>query len=139
MDDRELAARRWFLKAANDLYTAETMLRDAFPTPDTICFHAQQCMERLLKGILTVQGQDIEFTHDLPHLVTMCAQVDERFMGWMDVARELTDYAVEVRYPDVWREIPLDEAMRAAQLARQFRDFVWRFIRDMGGEKAREE
>ncbi|HEY86330.1 MAG TPA: HEPN domain-containing protein [Chloroflexi bacterium] len=115
------------------------MLKDPFPTPDTICFHSQQCMEKLLKGFLTARGQDIVFTHDLPHLMTLCIELDERFSKWMNAARELTDYAVEVRYPDDWRDIPLEEAANATEIAKQFRNFVSELMKEIDTTTSEED
>ena len=40
------------------------------------------------------------------------------------IARELTDYAVEVRYVDDWRDISLDEAVDAVHKAESAMAFV---------------
>ena len=50
---------RWIMKAENDLRTAESVLQVSNPIADTACFHAQQCVEKLLKAVLTTKG-----THD---------------------------------------------------------------------------
>jgi hypothetical protein len=36
----------------------------------------------------------------------------------------LTDYAIQPRYADDWRDIPVDEAGKALALARQIMEFV---------------
>ncbi len=62
-DDRIHVARTWFAKAENDLAaTRQIMLMEAPPT-DTICFHAQQCAEKYLKGLLTYHSIDFPRTH----------------------------------------------------------------------------
>jgi len=43
----------WIKKAENDLITAKDSLNiKPVPPLDTICFHAQQCAEKYLKGFL---------------------------------------------------------------------------------------
>jgi HEPN domain-containing protein len=118
MDEiKRIAIERWLHKAGNDLRTAETMLTVQPPTTDTICFHAQQCMEKSLKAYLVHLDQHVEKTHYLPRLVELCARTDVEFRSLMESARQLTDYAVSDRYPDNWREIPRDEASDAVKKA----------------------
>ncbi|MBI5117938.1 HEPN domain-containing protein, partial [Candidatus Poribacteria bacterium] len=69
MDDlKKIAIERWLQKANNDLRTAETMLRVDPPTTDTMCFHAQQYVEKSLKAYLVHIDQHVEKTHYLPRL-----------------------------------------------------------------------
>lgn len=42
--------KQWILKANNDLKTAKDEMNTDDPATDTICFHAQQCVEKLLKA-----------------------------------------------------------------------------------------
>jgi HEPN domain-containing protein len=37
---------------------------------DTICFHAQQAIEKLLKGALVANGRNVAKTHDLVKLLS---------------------------------------------------------------------
>jgi HEPN domain-containing protein len=45
----------WIAKAENDLKNAAHTLkpREECPT-DTVCFHAQQCVEKYLKGLMVL-------------------------------------------------------------------------------------
>ncbi|MBN2105766.1 HEPN domain-containing protein [bacterium] len=62
-DDRSNVVNAWIKKAENDLITAEhTMLMDNPPT-DTICFHAQQCAEKYIKGLLVFLQVHFPKTH----------------------------------------------------------------------------
>lgn len=42
----------WFAKAEADLQAAELLLNAANPLLDIVCYHAQQCAEKYLKGYL---------------------------------------------------------------------------------------
>ena len=45
--------REWIAKAENDLTTAVHTLRLGSECPtDTVCFHAQQCVEKYIKALL---------------------------------------------------------------------------------------
>ena len=118
------AVARWLAKAANDLRTAETMVSLVPPVVDTSCYHAQQCVEKCLKAFLTAADRHVERTHSLPRLVELCAEVDSAFGRLADLGVELTGYASQSRYPDDWREIPVDEALAAVEKARETFEFV---------------
>lgn len=63
MPDREkvlAVTREWVDKAENDLKNAAHTLTMGEKCPtDTVCFHAQQCVEKYLKAFLVCSG--IEF------------------------------------------------------------------------------
>lgn len=118
------AVSRWLIKAEHDLTTARTMLSTDPPVTDTACFHAQQCVEKCLKAYLVAVGVQVERTHYLPRLIALCADNNPEFELLSDTAAELTDYAVTDRYPDNWREIPLEEAQEAAGKAGEAMAFV---------------
>jgi len=64
--------REWIVKADNDLKTASHTLKMPKGCPtDTVCFHAQQCVEKYLKAFLVWKGIDFPKTHDIEHLVSL--------------------------------------------------------------------
>jgi len=64
--------RQWVEKAENDLKTAAHTLKLGKDCPtDTVCFHAQQCVEKYLKALLVFEGKDISRTHYISGLVQM--------------------------------------------------------------------
>ena len=126
------AVERWLAKASNDLRTAETMISTVPPVVDITCYHSQQCVEKCLKAFLTSVGRHVEKTHSLPRLVELCVEMNEAFGALVSIGLELTDYAVQSRYPDDWREIPLPEAEAAVQMAREAFIFVKTEIENRG-------
>lgn len=51
--ERIEVVRQWVAKAENDLRNAEHTLKMKEDCPlDTVCFHAQQCTEKLMKAWL---------------------------------------------------------------------------------------
>ena len=69
-EDKNEVVRAWFQKAENDLKNIRNNLAsDDVPT-DTVCFHAQQAIEKYLKGCLIFFEQDITKTHDLVKLLS---------------------------------------------------------------------
>jgi HEPN domain-containing protein len=111
----------WVTKAENDLITATHTLTlgEACPT-DTVCFHAQQCVEKYLKAVLVSELIECPKTHDLETLIALVpARLRPRLTA--EEQRRLTAYATVGRYPG-WRDVPLAEARRAVTLARRARN-----------------
>ena len=111
----------WVQKAENDLTNAAHALKlgKACPT-DTVCFHAQQCVEKYLKALLVWRGIDFHKTHSVPTLVAQLAQRDRPDLA--DAEQELlTRYATVTRYPGNYDSIPLKEARQAVKIARRVR------------------
>ena len=65
MKDRLALTRGWFRKTDSDLADARRTTAGEGPY-DTACFHAQQAVEKYLKGVLGGRGLMILRTHDLP-------------------------------------------------------------------------
>ncbi|MEM6430667.1 MAG: HEPN domain-containing protein [Deinococcota bacterium] len=94
-------ARGWFLKADSDLSAARQILSGEGPY-DTACFHAQQAVEKLLKGMLAFHEQAIARTHDLEELAQLCKTLDPSLTDALERFNlaNLSDYAVVLRYDD---------------------------------------
>lgn len=63
-------ARALLKKAANDLIAAEAIL-DTELALDTVCFHAQQAVEKSLKAILAAHDVSYPWRHDLGELLSL--------------------------------------------------------------------
>jgi len=117
-------ARGWFLKADSDLSAATRILSGPGPY-DTACFHAQQAVEKLLKGTLAFHEQVIPRTYDLEELVRLCGVLDSSLNADLTSLNlvELSDYAVVFRYDsEFWPEHEVAED--AAGLAAVVRSLV---------------
>ena len=116
--------QRWVEKAEHDLKNAEHTLTLGDDCPiDTVCFHAQQCVEKYLKALLVFYGIVPPRTHNLRVLMqAVCAR------GPFNVAVEevlsLSRYPVESRYPGDWDPIGREDAERAVDVARAVRSVV---------------
>jgi HEPN domain-containing protein len=129
-DDPELVAvvRLWLRKAENDLVAATITLRAGREAPaDTVCFPAQQCVEKCLKALLVWRGLEPPRTHDVRLLVALLPP-PVRPVFTLEEQRNLTRYATVTRYPGDYDPITLTEARRAVTLARQVRRQVRRWL-----------
>jgi HEPN domain-containing protein len=92
--------REWLAKAEGDYATAlrECRARKA-PNYDAVCFHAQQCIEKYLKGFLQARGVAFAKTHSLPVLLDQCLTIRPMWEVLRNDLNDLTRYAVQFRYP----------------------------------------
>jgi HEPN domain-containing protein len=121
---------KWIKKAENDLLTAERELSFEDPVTQTICFHCQQAAEKYLKAFLVHHQIYFPKTHRILELLELCATVDSSFPDELQDADNLTDYAVEIRYPDVWLEPKVEDAKKALETAGKVREFVLERLKD---------
>lgn len=67
----------WLRKAQHDLLNIENNLAAKDIPWDTVCLHAQQVAEKVLKAFLVHRGRDLTKTHDLVALLAQCVACDE--------------------------------------------------------------
>ena len=118
--------REWVAKAENDLKNAAHTLELGTDCPtDTVCFHAQQCVQKYVKALLTNLAVDPPRTHDIEELV---ARLPEEAAVNLSVEeqRRLTDYATVTRYPGDYEPITLGEARKAVSTEEQHREAALR-------------
>jgi len=101
--------REWLIMAEEDRVSALSLLKNEPSVGFSICFHAQQFVEKALKAYLTSKQQHIEKTHDLLRIVKQCAALDPEFASFETIADELSIYATATRYPDDYRPVSHDE------------------------------
>lgn len=124
-EKRLLVCREWLLKADNDLTNAAHTLKLGTSCPtDTVCFHAQQCVEKYLKAVLVLEGIDFPKTHDLETLLSLIPAESRPDLSDDEQGR-LTEYATTARYPG-WEELSLAAARKAVAMARRVRKSVRR-------------
>ncbi|MBI5632261.1 MAG: HEPN domain-containing protein [Nitrospirae bacterium] len=123
--DKLEIVRSWFRKAENDFINAEHTMTMEKPPCDTVCFHAEQCAEKYLKGLLTYHQIEFPKTHSIETIAGLCKQVIPTIESELEDIEILSSYGVEVRYPDeVYYDIPKEDAAEAIELAKKVRGFV---------------
>jgi HEPN domain-containing protein len=120
--------RAWLEKADNDLKAATHIFALGRNAPtDTICFHAQQCIEKYLKALLVFRGIDFPKTHNLVVLMNLIPQDDRPELNEESQVR-LTKHATVLRYPGEEDDPSLAEARKAVAIARRVRKEVRRVL-----------
>ncbi len=113
----------WVAKAEQDYQAAEQLHRSREAQfSEIVCFHCQQCAEKYLKARL--QEAEIPFpkTHDLEQLLDLVLPVEPLWESLRRSISQLTDYAVELRYPGDTANV--EEATRALAVAKTVRKLV---------------
>ena len=123
-DEMLKVIRQWIDRAEEDLRNAEHTLTLEKDCPvGTVCFHAEQCVEKYLKALLVFQNVDFPKTHNIPELLTLVpASVRPHLSA--EEQEQLTDYATVLRYPGDWEPITREDAEAAVEVARKVREAV---------------
>lgn len=105
----------WMRFARSDLAVARRV-PDADVLMETLCFHAQQAVEKSLKAVLLTRSVAFPHTHNLRILMDLVSNVEA---PPPDVVASvgLAEYAVEARYPGIYEDITEDEYREAVRLA----------------------
>jgi len=113
--------KEWTVKAEADFSTAARELKASeSPNFDAVCFHAQQCVEKLMKALLIHLGIVPPRSHDLTELERLLAPVCPQWSWPVQELRFLTRAAVDFRYPGESADI--EEATEALDIATRLRE-----------------
>jgi len=98
MPDKGRLAQEWLARGSNDMQAARLAFQAGAPAGPVVLL-LQQASEKYLKGYLLHQGWRLRKTHDLRELVDRAREYDAAFSDYLDLARRLTAYYLEERYP----------------------------------------
>ena len=118
-DETDEAVRQWRTKARSDWTTVEILLDSKRCPADTVCFHCQQFVEKLLKALLTQHGVEAPKTHDVRRLIQLAEALAPELSRLANASDALTVHGVETRYPDDWHEIEPAEMNDVVELAKE--------------------
>lgn len=124
MDPKLEMTRQWITRADDDLRLAELIMSDSEPVYWAAAFHAQQCAEKALKGLLTFHDVRAGKTHDISNLLKLSVPVLGDLEQFKDRAGVLTTYAVDSRYPVPHGDISKEDAAKAIGTARSIFEFI---------------
>ena len=119
----------WFLRGEDDLGTIEILLKE-YGVPNTICFHAQQAVEKYLKGFLAYQKKNVRKVHAIENLLKACVAIDNSFEQLSGEAIFLDQFYTETRYADDYVEFSREDAEEAFKAAEHIKEFVLEKIKN---------
>ena len=119
--------RQWVDKAERDFATARRELEAvSAPNYDAVCYHAQQCIEKLMKALLIQHGEPPPRTHGLITLNTLLIPLEAEWNAFPDELRFLTRAAVDFRYPGSTAD--METAREAVAIATRLRSRLRAFL-----------
>ena len=107
----------WVNKAEHDRLNIRNNLAAQEVPWDTVCFHAQQVAEKMLKALLVVHGVQPPKIHDLVALLDECLARDALPDELRSRCLLLNAYPVVVRYPELFPEPGESEGRMAVEAA----------------------
>ncbi|HGN6586335.1 TPA: HEPN domain-containing protein [Bacillus cereus] len=114
--------KEWVFIAKSDLDSASYLTHmNPFPTA-IICYHSQQCVEKLLKGFLALNRRTVPKTHNLLMLHKLCRKLDEEFSLILEQCVQLNGYATDIRYP-YFEAFTVQDGLMAIQHAQKVMNF----------------
>ncbi|MDP2984876.1 MAG: HEPN domain-containing protein [Candidatus Latescibacter sp.] len=115
-------ARSLLRTAERDLKTVEVLLQHPDAPISSICFHAQQYLEKVIKAVLVSNAVIFRRTHNLEKLADLLAQKDIEPPLHKDLLKRLNPFAVTTRYEDI--EIALIDIQTVAEMIEKTREWI---------------
>ncbi|MDO8683917.1 MAG: HEPN domain-containing protein [Armatimonadota bacterium] len=113
--------KEWVAKAEGDFLTANREIAASDrPNYDAVCFHAQQCVEKLMKAVLISKAIIPPKTHDLVRLNEILKSTLTDWTWPLADLRLLDRASVQFRYPGESAE--KEEAEEAISVATVLRE-----------------
>jgi len=113
----------WLFRANEDIAVIENLFESSPESyASTICFHAQQAVEKFLKAFLVFNNIDFPKTHDLDFLLIECQKFSKSDFD-IDLG-SLTDFGVSVRYPDDFYIPDKEETTKYRDIALKIKKLV---------------
>ena len=110
----------WVETAEEDYEMVQLAQQAARPFHNSICFHAQQCIEKYLKARLQEMNVPVPRTHDLEELLSLILPTHPAWARWQPDFKRSTEYVVDSRYPgDSATDDDTQHAMRICDAVRQ--------------------
>ncbi len=110
-------------KARHDEVLVDEVLNSERVSDDTIGFHCQQALEKILKALLSLHGIRFRKTHDLRELIDLLADEGHPVPNDLQDIDILNPYASLFRYETMPHEASLDRR-EALEMVRRTREWV---------------
>lgn len=86
-------------------------------------------VEKMLKAFLLNYNIEFGKTHSIEYLIKLCSKIDKEFEKLYEIIEGLTEYAIDVRYPDEFYIPSIEEAKEAFDTATKVKEFVLRKLK----------
>ncbi len=108
--------KNWLFRANEDIAVIERLIESGPQSyTSSICFHAEQAVEKFLKAFLAYHDIDFPRTHDVDFLILECQKIDKDTFD-IDL-KNLTEFGVSLRYPDDFYIPDIEESIVYQKIA----------------------
>lgn len=119
---------KWIEYADEDLRVTDIVSSLSSNVPYRIvAYHSQQCAEKYLKAFLLCHNVDFPYTHNISTLIELClpfVDLNEK----LGTAKELSKYAVAVRYPTDYLILTKRETIRLTKIAKKVKTVIRKLL-----------
>lgn len=130
------SAQTYYYFAVQDLAAARILLASNEIDIQVIMFHLQQCVEKLLKAVLSHRRIEISRTHDIERLVILCQESEVKLPGYVEDFVDLSLFAVEGRYALIHDDVhDAQKIMRKVQDLQEYTAKLLEAARSEGQEE----
>jgi HEPN domain-containing protein len=126
----------WIERAKSSLEFAQAKIIKHIHYED-LCFQLQQAAEKALKGLLIYYEFEPEFTHNIEILLKELKKFIEIPENIKEAA-QLTNYAIQTRYPGEYEEITKEEYENSVKITNTCLDWVESTIKETEENKKSE-
>ena len=126
----------WIERAKSSLELAQSKIIRHIHYED-LCFQLQQAAEKALKGLLIYYGVEPEFTHNVEILLKEIKKLTDIPENIKETV-QLTNYAVQTRYPGEYDEITKEEYEKSIIIAEECLSWVENKIKESEENKRSE-
>ncbi len=109
-------------KAEEDWTSVKWLQQSPTPVRDSICFHAQQCIEKYLKAWLQEANLRPPRTHDLNELLVLIVPSLPAWRAWEEDFAAFEKHAVDGRYPGYFAKDK--DVVRAVRICTEVRETI---------------
>ncbi|MGC9343720.1 MAG: HEPN domain-containing protein [Bacteroidales bacterium] len=115
--------KNWLFRAKEDIAVLESLASINLEYyASTICFHAQQAVEKYLKAFLAYNDINFPRTHDVDYLLLECQKIDKK--AFIIDLKSLSDFGVSLRYPDDFYIPGIFETKEYIEIAKDIQKIV---------------
>ncbi|MGO8704100.1 MAG: HEPN domain-containing protein [Candidatus Brocadiia bacterium] len=107
--------QEWLNRAESNI--AQAKARGLGVYLEDLCFNAQQAAEKALKALLIHRNVRFPYVHDIGELLRLLEESGQTIPDDVRESKQLTDYAVETRYPGLFEPVTEEEYQQALAFA----------------------
>jgi len=121
----------WRLLAERDIAVADHLAATMRPVPtEAIVFHCQQAVEKYLKGVLVILGEEPPYIHDLDRLCSTAGKYRPSFVSISSLCTIINYFSVQPRY-DMGLDLSEEDMRLVLAHTKTIRDFLQKEIPEL--------